>query len=179
MPASTQMTGGDRPSPLSDPAFRAGLRPIPAGPVGADRRVAAVDLVGVRPTGGPVEVGVRSMGSPVLLCFLHVRCDGCDGFWRGLAGPTAHLPVAAWAVARVAVTRGPSSVDPAEVARVADGISGVPVVMSDQAWVDYQVSGYPFFVLVDPAVGSVIGETVGFGWGDVGSMIEASLSTPG
>jgi hypothetical protein len=75
----------------------------------------------------------------------------------------------------VAVTKGSGSVEPAEVEWAARGITRVPVVMSDQAWVDYRVTGYPFFVLVD-SVGSVIGETVGFGWDDVRSMIAASVA---
>jgi hypothetical protein len=52
--------------------------------------------------------------------------------------------------------------------------AGVPLVMSDAAWADYRVTGYPFFVLVDAAHGTVVGETVGFGWSDVRSMIDAS-----
>ena len=164
-------------NPLSDPAFRAGLRPIPSGPVGGGGGRPAVDIVGVRPTGDAVEVGIGRSDRPVLLCFLSVRCDGCEAFWHGLGAGSSGLPAALGAVARVAVTRGPRSVDPAEVARVS-AATDVPVVMSDRAWDEYQVGGYPFFVLVDPAVGAVVGETVGFGWDDVGSMIEASLSAP-
>jgi hypothetical protein len=65
-------------------------------------------------------------------------------------------------------------VAPNDVGLVAASVIGVPVVMSDRAWVDYQVMGYPFFVLVDPDSRSVIGETVGFGWADVVSMIRTS-----
>ena len=76
-------------------------------------------------------------------------------------------------VSVVVVTKGPGSVDPAEVERAALGVDRVPVVMSDQAWDDYRVLGYPFFVLIDSRDGKVIGETVGFGWSDVASMVEA------
>jgi len=65
----------------------------------------------------------------------------------------------------------------AEVARVAGAVGspdGVPVVMSDAAWADYRVTGYPFFVLVDAAQGVIVGETVAFGWSDVRALIEAS-----
>lgn len=159
----------ERPNPLSDPAFRAGLRPIPSGPVEASGRRPAPAITGVDPAGDPVEVDVPGAGAPILLCFLHVRCDGCDEFWRGLrdVGPAGH-PLG---VDPVVVTRGPGSVDLAEVGRVAQGISLAPVVMSDRAWEDYRVTGYPFFVLVDD--GSITGETVGFGWEDVRSMIAA------
>lgn len=175
-------TGGGRrdpgSNPMSDPAFRAGLRPIPTGPVGGGRRLPAADVVGIRPTGVPVEVPIRTADAPVLLCFLHIRCDGCDGFWHGLGDGSDGLPPAVEAVGRVAVTRGVSSVDPLELERVASGITVVPVVMSDQAWSHYQVSAYPFFVLVDPVAAAVVGETVGFGWDDVGAMVESSLSAP-
>ncbi len=162
-----------RTNPLSDPAFRAGLRPIPSGPVEPSRRQAASAIVGVRPGGGRVEVETSGSGGPTLVCFLHVRCDGCDEFWRGLRDDES--PGLPPEVGAVAVTKGSGSVEPAEVARAARGITRVPVVMSDQAWEDYRVTGYPFFVLVD-AAGSVIGETVGFGWDDVRSMISASTT---
>ncbi len=159
-------------SPLSDPAFRAGLRPIPSGPVAGDRPVPALDIVGVGPKGSRVEIPVGSLGTLTLLCFLHVRCDGCEEFWRGLRDDTpSELPPG---VSAVVITKGPGSVDPDEVAGAAAGVTLVPVVMSDDAWADYRVTGYPFFVLVDPAGGTVIGETVGFGWSDVVSMLEAS-----
>ena len=165
---------GGRRHPLDDPAFVAGLRPIPAGPVVRSERWPAADVVGEGPDGQPVGIGVGSLPGPVLLCFLQTRCDGCEGFWRGLGDP----PVTGWpdGLTVVAVTRGSSTVDPSEVARLAMGAESVPVVMSDQAWADYRVTGYPFFVLVDPSTRTVAGETVGFGWSDVDAMVRAAGS---
>jgi hypothetical protein len=110
--------------------------------------------------------------SLVLLAFLATRCDGCEEFWRGLRdGATVdHLE----SVAMVAVTRGPVTISSADVDEVATGINRVPVIMSDTAWTDYRVSGYPFFVLVDAPARRVVGETVGFGWPDVVSMVRAA-----
>jgi hypothetical protein len=173
--------GAAIPSPLEDPAFVAGLRPIPSGPVTGGDAAPAHDLAGVGPGGGPVTIELAARHRPVLLVFLHVRCDGCDQFWRGLtdhpddthaAHATAGMPDP---VDAVIVTRGPGSVDAAEVAALAEGVTRVPVVMSDRAWSDYRVTGYPFFVLVDPTGPSVIGETVGFGWADVSAMVSAAL----
>jgi hypothetical protein len=159
---------------MDDPAFVAGLRPIASGPLSPSERRPASDLVGVSPAGDPVEVLLRDLDCPVLLCFLHVRCDGCEQFWRGLTD----AEVSEWelpdTVGAVVVTKGPDSVESAAVARAAAGVTRVPVVMSDEAWADYRVSAYPFFVLVDPGSASVVGETVGFGWSDVRSMIEAT-----
>ena len=58
---------------------------------------------------------------------------------------------------------------------LASGAGGAPVVMSDQAWSDYRVTGYPFFVLVEAGTRTVIGETVGFGWSDITSMVAQAV----
>jgi len=108
----------------------------------------------------------------LLLAFLATRCDGCEEFWRGLRDDTGvGLPES---VAVVAVTRGPGTISSADVGEAAAGVSRVPVIMSDAAWTDYRVSAYPFFVLVDAHGRRVVGETVGFGWPDVVSMVRAS-----
>ncbi len=181
MASSGPGSAGSPASPFDDPAFLAGLRPIPVGPLtGADRRPAA-DIVGEDLDGRPVEIKIGSFERALLLCFLHVHCDGCDSFWRGLADrPSLDLPIS---MSTVAVTKGPHVVDRDEVARAAGrtldaGVDGgaddVPVVMSDSAWADYRITGYPFFVLVDARSQTVVGETVGFGWTDVYAMVEAS-----
>jgi hypothetical protein len=160
--------------PLSDPAFVAGLRPVPSVSSDAWSRRPAADLTGVSPEGSRLEVRLGDCGGQVLLAFLTTRCDGCDEFWAGMADTGAEgLPSS---VSTVVVTRGPETVDRAEVARAASGTSGVPVVMSDQAWVDYQVMGYPFFILVDATERCVIGETVGFGWAEIVAMVRSSES---
>jgi hypothetical protein len=56
----------------------------------------------------------------------------------------------------VIVTKGPDREAPAEVRARTTG--RVPVVMSTDAWVDYQVPGSPFFVLVDGATGRKVGQ---------------------
>ena len=159
-------------SPLSDPGFVAGLRPIPSGPIGEAERRPAFDIVGVSPDGAPVEVRIGAFTRPLLVVFLHTRCDGCSEFWSGLADHTAgKVP---GSVDTVVVTRGPGTVDVDEVGALSAVITQVPVVMSDEAWSAYRVLGYPFFVLVDPVTSRVVGETVGFGWADVSSMVRAS-----
>ncbi len=163
---------GSPASPFDDPAFVAGLRPIATGPLVEAQRRPAADIIGEDLEARPVEVRIGAFSGPVLLCFLHVHCDGCDGFWRGLRrGAPAGYPDT---VSAVAVTKGPDTVDRSEVSRAAGADIAVPVVMSDAAWADYRVTGYPFFVLVDADAGLIVGETVGFGWADVRSMIEAT-----
>jgi hypothetical protein len=46
--------------------------------------------------------------------------------------------------------------------------------MSDAAWSDYRVTGYPFLVLVEPATRRILGESVGFGWPDVEGLMASS-----
>jgi hypothetical protein len=109
----------------------------------------------------------------VLLAFLATRCPGCEEFWREMGGAApAGLPAR---VTRIIVTRGPGTVSSDEVRGLAPGEGGAPVVMSDQAWSDYRVHGYPFFVLVEVATRTVIGETVGFGWSDIASMVAQAI----
>jgi hypothetical protein len=150
-------------NPLSDPVFVAGLRPIPSGADGSPPSWPAVDLVGTRPDGTPVSFDIGAAVAPVLLVFLSTNCDGCDVFWKGLAEPPAGLEV-------VVVTKGPDPATAAEVAALSSGLSGVPVVMSDAAWTDYRVTGYPFLVLVEPGTRTVLGESVGFRWSDLEAL---------
>ena len=158
--------------PLSDPEFVAGLKPIPTGPADARRALPAHDIEGVTPQGSRFQLRVDVLDQLVLLAFLHIKCDGCDAFWRGFADESGEaLPDS---VSVVIVTKGPESIDAAEVIRVAVGIDQYPVVMSDVAWTDYRVLGYPFFVLVDASSRAIVCETVGFGWSDVVSMIESA-----
>jgi hypothetical protein len=157
--------------PLLDPAFVAGLRPVPSVPSGGSSRRPAADLVGVSPEGSQVEVRLADGGRQLLLAFLATRCDGCEEFWTGMVDPGVQgLPAS---VSTVVVTKGPETIDPVEVGRLASG-RDVPVVMSDQAWTDYEVMGYPFFILVDAIERCVIGEAVGFGWTDIVAMVRSA-----
>lgn len=158
--------------PRSDPEFLAGLRPIPAGSVDTPAPWPASDIIGVSPSGDPIEIRVADHEGQLMLAFLNTDCDGCEEFWRGLEDPVATGVPTGTSV--VAVTKGPESLSSDEVRTSAAGIR-VPVVMSDQVWIDYRVLGYPFFVLVNRASKLVVGETVGLGWEDVLSMIGPRL----
>jgi hypothetical protein len=158
--------------PFSDAGWMAGLRSVPTRKTEpGDVRIAR-DVIGTSPAGLPVEFLIDHLDRPALLAFLHTNCDGCDEYWSGFGhtdrGPWPH------SVWPAIVTRGPESVGLADIQQAAAGVREVPVIMSDQAWIDYQVLGYPFFVLIEPESRTVIGETVGFGWADVISMIRSS-----
>ncbi len=158
--------------PLSDPMFAAGLRTIPSSPAGGQTAWPASDIIGVSPAGARVEARISEFEDLVLLAFLTTRCNGCDEFWQGLRD-SAGTELPEW-VETVVVTKAAGSTGSAGVEQVAAGITRLPVIMSDGAWTDYRVSGYPFFVLVDAPTRTVISETVGFGWADVLSMVWAA-----
>lgn len=153
----------------------------PTAPAGLRRALVAPDVSGTTPDGTPATLRLTDVGGPVLLAFLATRCDGCAEFWRGLAG-AGEVTVDGRPVPVVIVTKGPQAADPGEVRDLGGGAvtrpsSEVPLlVMSDSAWADYGVLGYPFFVLVDADGRKVLGETVGFGWDDVVDMISTALS---
>ena len=134
------------------------------------------DLSGTGPAGDPFTVRVVGVAGRTLLAFLSVDCLGCEEFWRALRAPRG-LGLGP-GVATVVVTKGPASVSPDDVATASEGLAGAPVVMSDRVWTDYQVLGYPFFVLVDGPSGTVVGETVGMGLDDVAGMVASAPSGP-
>jgi hypothetical protein len=155
--------------PLSNEAFAAGLRPIPTGSLPTPRRAPTDRITGQTPKGEPVEVALGG-GGRFLLCFLATHCDGCDSFWRGLSGDGEDLPSD---VSCVVVTKSSAKVDRHEVQRLSGTVGRWPVVMSDEAWELFGVFSYPFFVVLDAACGEVIGETVGFGWTEVHTMVSS------
>ena len=151
-------------NPMSDPGFVAGLRPVPSGIGDSAPTWSASDLVGVRPDGTPVTVCVTDGGRPLLVVFLTTDCDGCDVFWGGLVDPPRGADV-------VVVTKGPDAVPASDVASLVVGLADIPVVMSDTAWPDYRVTGYPFLVLVEPGTRRIVAESVGFAWSDVETLV--------
>ena len=116
----------------------------------------APTVAGVTPAGDARAIAVDNADGFTLLAFLSSGCATCAAFWEALQAPESlELPHGT----RVAiVTKGPDREIPTEVSRLATG--RVPVVMSTEAWLEYEVPGSPFFVLVDGASGSSVGQGV-------------------
>jgi hypothetical protein len=145
------------------------------------------DLVGVDPSGAPRSVGIADGGEPVCVLFLSSSCQGCRDLWEGMGALRRDLGAG---VRVVAVTRGPEAEDAAAVARLAaagalggdlmGGEAGegesTEVVMSSQAYLDYGVSGPPFYALT---VGTEV-RTEGVAWGvrETADAVRRALAGP-
>jgi len=107
-----------------------------------------------------------------LLAFLSSGCATCAGFWQALlAHDQLGLPPG---TRLVVVTKGPDMEIPGEVAGLAP--PGLPVIMSTDAWGDYEVPGSPFFVLVEGSSGRRIGEGVANHFGQVVELVRRAQS---
>lgn len=132
--------------------------PLTMGPSLAPGRdaISAPTVAGVTPGGDALAVAPSGSGGRTLLAFLSTGCSSCAGFWESFRDPDRlGLPDG---TRLVVVTKGPEREIPGEVAGLAP--SGLAVVMSSEAWTDYEVPGSPFFVLVDGTSGRRIGEGV-------------------
>jgi hypothetical protein len=124
-------------------------------PLPSERSSASVhDLEGVTPAGDAVVVATATSGL-TLLAFLSSGCLSCAAFWTALGDPVQRATLRARVVV---VTKGPELETPDGIAAKAP--AGTTVVMSTAAWRDYEVPGSPFFVLVDGAAGTRVGEGV-------------------
>jgi hypothetical protein len=169
----------DRPdgvsTPVGAPASRSGS--------GGDVRSASVpkrpsreakDVVGIGPDESSVSIAVTGRAQLTLLAFLSSGCGTCHLFWDAFAAPDLAVPGEA---RLVAVTKGTDSESPGMVRKLAPDT--VPVVMSSEAWADYDVPVAPFFVLVDGASGSVVGEGAASTWDQVTSLLHNALDDAG
>jgi hypothetical protein len=148
---------------VSEPsALGAGANAAPARVAGA----LAPAIAGLTPDRDSVLLDFSGgRARPTLLAFLSSGCSSCAGFWQTLAEP--RLPPE---VQTVIVTRGADRERPAGVRALAP--SELAVVMSSQAWEDYQVPGSPYFVLVD---GDVRGEGVATTWQALASLVSDAI----
>jgi hypothetical protein len=163
-PARARRVGGISEAQAQEVLRRA--RPIPTGT--GKPQTPAVDIVGTDCTGAGLSLHVRGPHAPewTLLVFLSTTCAGCADLWELVRTGVSESPIvgpAAAVTAVVAVTRGPGNEDPAAVARLCPSPSRGRVVMSDDAWADYRVSGAPFFVVVHRDARAVVREGVAWG----------------
>jgi len=161
---------------LSEPTVRAGAggdgvrsASVPTRPTRD-----AVDVSGTGPDESAVSVAVSGRAQLTLLAFLSTGCGTCHLFWDAFGSPELAVPGDA---RLVVVTKGTDAESPGMVRKLAPDT--VTVVMSSDAWDAYDVPVAPFFVLVDGASGSVVGEGAASTWEQVTSLLHNALDDAG
>jgi hypothetical protein len=133
------------------------LTPTPSG------TTAAADLVGAGLRDDVTSLRVRDTQHRTLLAFLSSGCLTCRAFWDAFADGTAlGLPAD---VRLVVVTKDPAEESVSTIRDLAP--AHLPLVMSSDAWRDYEVPGSPYFVLADGRTSRVVGEGTGMSWPQV------------
>ena len=128
----------------------------------------AHDVVGEDLRGRPAHVEVAGADArPTLLAFLTSGCSVCLTFWQEL-GPDTETPGDA---RLVVVAKGRADESPATLERLAR--PGTEVVASSGAWVDYDIPGSPYFVLVEGGV--VTGEGSATSWPSVRDLLQQAV----
>jgi hypothetical protein len=137
-----------------------------SGPKPGAREPRPVPLLGTTLDGDAVKLDFDGPArAPTLLAFLTSGCSSCARFWQELGeqGPPA-------GVQTVIVTRGGDRERPARLRSLAP--AGIPVVMSSQAWDDYEVPGSPYFLLIDD---QIRGEGVATTWEGLSSLVSDAI----
>ena len=111
------------------------------------RGAGAPDISGESLRGDAVVISAAA-APRTLLAFLSSGCTTCRTFWTSFAGGQLAPGVRA-----VVVTKGPELEEVGLLRSLAP--AGVDVVLSTQAWIDYEVPAAPFFVLLDPERGRI------------------------
>ena len=133
-----------------------GVRPGVALP--RENDTAAHDVAGTAPNGDDVALALVGARTSTLLAFLSSGCLTCLDFWHAFSADVA-LPEG---VRLVVVTKGEEQESVSRVAELAP--PGVTVVLSTQAWLDYEVPMAPYFILVDGPQRRVRGEGAASSW---------------
>jgi hypothetical protein len=155
--------GHNQAGPVSSPVPFTMGPPLP----GERDSTSAPTIAGVTPTGDALAVTVAGNNQLTLIAFLSSGCATCAGFWEAFQTPEQlGLPEE---IRLVVVTKGPEMEIAGEVRAKAH--SQLQVVMSTDAWGDYEVPGSPFFVLVDGSAGRRIGEGVANHFSQVAELV--------
>jgi hypothetical protein len=103
----------------------------------------------------PLTTRIVGVEHDTLLLFLSSGCTSCATFWAELHQPVALPPRTRLLV----VTQGRDAESAGELAELAP--PGIDVIMSSDAWRDYEVPGSPHVVFVDGPNGRIRGEGTG------------------
>ncbi len=157
----------DGPAPVVAAAPAGSTSPAPAATPRAGQPVEpegdAVDIRGADPEGEPTVVPLEATRQPTLLAFLSTSCGICVGLWERLRD--GDLGQEAPGVVPVVVTKDPAHEDVDRIRGLTS--ADVPVVLSSEAWDDYEVPGSPYVMVISAAPGSVATEGSVATWQDL------------
>jgi hypothetical protein len=133
----------------------------------------AHDVAGETLSGELVTARVAGVQHDTLLLFLSSGCATCAAFWAELGAPVRLPPNTRLLV----VPQSAADESPRELAALAP--DGVDVVLSSDAWRDYEVPGSPHAVYVDGRSGRVRGEGTGQSLRQVTELLAQATGEPG
>jgi hypothetical protein len=140
------------------------LDPLPA-PAPRESWTERHDIAGITVGGEVASTRVVGVDHDTVLLFLSSGCASCEVFWDELSRPVA-LPAE---TRLVVVAQGEDVESPATLAALA--APHLDVLMSTQAWRDYEVPGSPHVVFIEGRTGRVRGEGTGQSWSQVAQML--------
>jgi len=154
-----------------DPDAPSGVTsPVPA-PVRRGRAT-GFDVAGVTAADEAIRIGVVGARQSTVLAFLSSGCLTCGEFWNTFAA-AGRLDVPGGA-RLVVVTKGPEIESVSRIRELSP--RQLPVVMSTEAWLEYNVPATPYFVYVDGPSGRIIGEGSAGTWDQVVSLWSQALA---
>jgi hypothetical protein len=130
--------------------------------------IEAVDIAGVRPGGGAGKVTLVGPTS-TLLAFMSSGCSTCAGFWDAFS---TGIDLPDDSTRLIIVTRGPDRESESALTRLAP--EHHQVLMSSQAWEDYDVPVSPYFVMVD-GDGRVVGDGAAANWTQLANLMNEAV----
>lgn len=136
---------------------------LPRPPAVTEGRPAA-DIVGATPGGDAQAIRVAGTPHDTVLVFLSSGCTTCHVFWEELRSVQLSA-----GTRLIIVTKGEDAESPVAISELAP--PGVTVVMSTDAWIEYQVPGSPYVIDVEGRSGRVRGEGTGPSWDQVRRML--------
>jgi hypothetical protein len=172
-----QLDGGAVATTAGPPPFRTapGIpEPAPAAGQrieGRDEWAESHDVDGVTLAGEIVSVRTVGVEHDTILAFLSAHCEGCTGFWHELGEPGSWTTPLGSRL--LVVTKSPEDESPSVLSQLCP--DGVDLVMSSQAWRDFEVPGSPYVVVADGRTGRVKGEGSGTSFSQVGGLIRQSV----
>lgn len=152
------------------------LEPAAAASVDTPQRrdswTTAHDVAGETIGGELVSTQVVGVDHDTVLLFLSSGCASCAIFWDELRFGVS-VPEG---TRLLVIAQGSEFDDPSALAALAP--SNVDVLMSTQAWRDYEVPGSPHVVYVEARTGRIRGEGTGQSWSHVADLLARASGDP-